>query len=154
MHLRKKILSVVLAGAMIGGELLTGIGSFSLNVSAADSSFAGEEWYDQIATVEENREPAHAYFTPYESAEKALTNEKSILDEDASESAYKQSLNGTWKFKFAQKPADREKQAKGADAKNYVENWDTSGWDDIKVPSSIQTIKDADAISNTKSRSM
>ena len=114
MHLRKKILSVVLAGAMIGGELLTGIGSFSLNVSAADSSFAGEEWYDQIATVEENREPAHAYFTPYESAEKALTNEKSILDEDASESAYKQSLNGTWKFKFAQKPADREKQAKGA----------------------------------------
>ena len=144
MHLRKKILSVVLAGAMIGGELLTGIGSFSLNVSAADSSFAGEEWYDQIATVEENREPAHAYFTPYESAEKALTNEKSVLDEDASESAYKQSLNGTWKFKFAKKPADREKQAKGADAKNYVENWDTSGWDDIKVPSSIQTIKDAD----------
>lgn len=144
MHLRKKILSVVLAGAMIGGELLTGIGSFTLPVNAADSSFAGEEWYDQIDKVEENREPAHAYFTPYESAEKALTNEKSVLDVDASESAYKQSLNGTWKFKFAQKPADREKKAKGADAKNYVENWDTSGWDDIKVPSSIQTIKDAD----------
>ena len=144
MHLRKKILSVVLAGAMIGGELVTGIGSFTLPVNAADSSFAGEEWYDQIDKVEENREPAHAYFTPYESAEKALTNEKSVLDVDESESAYKQSLNGTWKFKFAQKPADREKQAKGADAKNYVENWDTSGWDDIKVPSSIQTIKDAD----------
>ena len=144
MHLRKKILSVVLAGAMIGGELVTGIGSFTLPVNAADSSFAGEEWYDQIDKVEENREPAHAYFTPYESAEKALTNEKSVLDKDASESAYKQSLNGTWKFKFAQKPAEREKQAKGADAKNYVENWDTSGWDDIKVPSSIQTIKDAD----------
>ena len=116
----------------------------TLPVNAADSSFAGEEWYDQIDKVEENREPAHAYFTPYESAEKALTNEKSVLDVDESESAYKQSLNGTWKFKFAQKPAEREKQAKGADAKNYVENWDTSGWDDIKVPSSIQTIKDAD----------
>ena len=144
MHLRKKILSVVLAGAMIGGELLTGIGSFTLPVNAADSSFAGEEWYDQIDKVEENREPAHAYFTPYESAEKALTNEKSVLDVDESESAYKVSLNGTWKFKFAQKPADREKTLKGADAKNYVENWDTSTWDDIKVPSSIQTIKDAD----------
>ena len=48
MHLRKKILSVVLAGAMIGGELVTGIGSFTLPVNAADSSFAGEEWYDQI----------------------------------------------------------------------------------------------------------
>lgn len=144
MHLRKKILSVVLAGAMIGGELLTGIGSFTLPVNAADSSFAGEEWYDQIDKVEENREPAHAYFTPYESAEKALTNEKSVLDVDESESAYKVSLNGTWKFKFAQKPADREKTLKGADAKNYVENWDTSTWNDIKVPSSIQTIKDAD----------
>ena len=39
MHLRKKILSVVLAGAMIGGELVTGIGSFTLPVNAADSSF-------------------------------------------------------------------------------------------------------------------
>lgn len=154
MHLRKKILSVVLAGAMIGGELLTGIGSFSLNVSAADSSFAGEEWYDQIATVEENREPAHAYFTPYESAEKALTNEKSVLDEDASESAYKQSLNGTWKFKFAQKPADREKQAKGADAKIM---WRTgipqAGMiSKFQVPSRRSRMQTA--ILNTKSRSM
>ena len=154
MHLRKKILSVVLAGAMIGGELLTGIGSFSLNVSAADSSFAGEEWYDQIATVEENREPAHAYFTPYESAEKALTNEKSILDEDASESAYKQSLNGTLEIQVCPETGRPRKTGKRCRCKNYVENWDTSGWDDIKVPSSIQTIKDADAISNTKSRSM
>ena len=55
MHLRKKILSVVLAGAMIGGELVTGLGSFTLPVNAADSSFAGEEWYDQIDKVEENR---------------------------------------------------------------------------------------------------
>ena len=38
MHLRKKILSVVLAGAMIGGELVTGIGRFTLPVNAADSS--------------------------------------------------------------------------------------------------------------------
>ena len=82
---KKKKLSVVLAGAMIGGELVTGIGSFTLPVNAADSSFAGEEWYDQIDKVEENREPAHAYFTPYESAEKALTNEKSVLDVDESQ---------------------------------------------------------------------
>lgn len=36
------------------------------------------------------------------------------------------------------------KTGKRCRCKNYVENWDTSGWDDIKVPSSIQTIKDAD----------
>lgn len=83
-----------------------------------------------------------------------MTNEKSVLDKDASESAYKQSLNGTWKFKFAKKPADREKQAKGADAKNYVENWDTSGWDDIKVQAPSRRSRMQTAISNTKSRSM
>ena len=140
MYRRRKVLSVLLAGALIGGELLTGVGTIS--ASAKDNRFAGEEWYDQIAVVEENREPAHAYFTPYESAEKALTNEKSVLDEDAEESAYKVSLNGDWKFKFAQKPADREKDVTGADAKDYVENWDTTDWDTIKVPSSIQAIKD------------
>lgn len=140
MHWSKKILSALLTGALIGGELLGSIGTFP--VLAADERFAGEEWYDQIDTVEVNREPAHAYFTPYESAQKALANEKSVLDVDAQESAYKVSLNGSWKFKFAQKPADREKDLTGEEAADYVENWNTADWDDIKVPSSIQAIKD------------
>ena len=140
MYWRKRVLSVLLAGALVGGELLTGVGT--LSVRAADTRFAGEEWYDQIDVVEVNREPAHASFTPYESAEKALTNERSVLDEDAEESAYKFSLNGEWKFKFARKPADREKDVTGEAAKSYVEDWNTSGWDTIKVPSSIQAIKD------------
>ena len=42
MHLRLKCLSVVLAGAMIGGELLTGIGSFSLNGSFCKDKQPGE----------------------------------------------------------------------------------------------------------------
>ncbi len=142
MKLRNRMLAVILTGALVGGELLSGIGTLQAN--AADSRFAGEEWYDQIATVEVNREPAHAYFTPYESAEKALTNEKSVLDEDAEESVYKMSMNGTWKFKFAQRPEDREKTEKGAAASGYVENWNTADWDDIKVPSSIQAIRNED----------
>ena len=72
---------MLLAGTLvttsgIGGEGLT------LEVKAADSQFAGEEWYDQIDTVEVNRENARATFTPYETQDKALENEKSALDED------------------------------------------------------------------------
>lgn len=142
MKWRTKILSVILAGALLVGSMPGNIGP--LPVQAANAAFAGEEWYDQIDVVERNREPAHAYFTPYESAQKALANEKSVLDDDAEESAWKLSLNGTWKFKFAQKPAEREKQVTGEAAADYVENWDTADWDDIKVPSSIQAIKNED----------
>lgn len=61
---------------------------------------------------------------------------------DEEESSYKVSLNGEWKFKFAQKPADREKEARGAETADYVEDWDVADWDTIKVPSTIQAIKD------------
>ena len=50
MHLRKKILSVVLAGAMIGGELVTGIGSFTLPVNAADSSLQAKNGTTRLIT--------------------------------------------------------------------------------------------------------
>ena len=50
MKTRSRIISLLLAGTLvttsgIGGEGLT------LEVKAADSQFAGEEWYDQIDTV-------------------------------------------------------------------------------------------------------
>ena len=41
MYWRKRVLSVLLAGALVGGELLTGVGT--LSVQAADTRFAGEE---------------------------------------------------------------------------------------------------------------
>lgn len=143
MKWKNRMISAMLAGTLVLGGMPFGLGTVS--VKAADDRFAGEEWYDQIATVEVNREPAHAYFTPYESAAKALRNERSVLDEDAEGSAYQMSLNGEWKFKFAQKPADREKNVwGGAETASYVENWNTEDWDTISVPSSIQAIKDED----------
>lgn len=140
MRRRKQAWSVFMAGILLAGSLSGFAGA--LPVRAADAQFAGEEWYDQIGTVEVNREPAHTYFTPYESAEKALANERSVLDTDEEESAYKISLNGEWKFKFAGKPADREKDLNGKAAAGYRENWDTQDWDTIQVPSSIQAVKD------------
>lgn len=141
MGLGKRALAAFLAGTLVLGGLPGSLGT--VLVKAADDSFAGEEWYDQIDTVEINREPAHAYFIPYESEELALSNEKSALDEDTRESAYKCSLNGEWKFKFAQNPAAREKTQRGKDAADYKEAWDTADWDTIQVPGSIQAVKDA-----------
>ena len=92
MKWRNRMLSALLAGTLVvGGMPLGSLGTITAN--AADTRFAGEEWYDQIDKVEINREPAHAYFTPYESAAKALANEKSVLYTDAEESAYKLTLN-------------------------------------------------------------
>ncbi len=135
----KKIATVGLAAAMVAGMLPANA------VSAASSQFAGEEWYDQIATVEINREPAHSSFIPYESAEKALAYEKSVLDNlDASGSEYYQLLNGTWSFYFSDNVTSRLKNVYGTSASSYTENWDTTGWDTIEVPSNIQTQTNGD----------
>jgi beta-galactosidase len=45
---------------------------------AAWTGFEGEEWYDEVDTVEFNREYAHSFFVPYQDAETALKNEQSI----------------------------------------------------------------------------
>ncbi len=68
-----------------------------------------------------NREPARANFTRFPSEALALEN-------DRSQSAYYQSLNGMWKFHWVRKPADRPQDF-------YKTDFDASGWDDIPVPS-------------------
>ncbi|MBS5399931.1 MAG: NPCBM/NEW2 domain-containing protein [Lachnospiraceae bacterium] len=139
---RKRVTAVALAGTLICSPVFSiadGIIAY-----AADTRFNGEEWYDQIETVEINREPAHATFTPYESVEQALSAEQTVFDDvDETSSPYYQTLNGDWSFKFAQRPADREKQVFGGEkTAAYEENWDTTGWDTIKVPSTIQAQRD------------
>lgn len=137
---RKKVISLILASTV--ALSIVDVRGVTI-VKAADTQFAGEEWYDKISTVEVNREMARSTFTPYESAEKALANEKSVLDDiDETDSKWYQTLNGTWDFKWAEKPADRENDLRGEDAKNYQENWNTEGWDKIEVPSNIQTQRD------------
>ena len=135
---RKRVTAIVLAGTLICSPIFSI--ADGIIAHAADNQFNGEEWYDQIETVEINREPAHATFTPYEDAGQALAAEQTVFDSvDETSSPYYQTLNGDWSFKFAQRPADREKQVFGGEeTAAYEENWDTEGWDTIKVPSTIQ----------------
>lgn len=67
-----------------------------------------------------NKEPAHASFTPYENAELARKG-------DPRYSAYYQSLDGTWRFHWAPKPADRP-------VNFFQSGFDVSDWDIISVP--------------------
>ncbi|MBV6645591.1 MAG: DUF4981 domain-containing protein [Cyclobacteriaceae bacterium] len=59
---------------------------------------------------------------------------KRVFDElttNWDQSPYRQSLNGTWKFHYSQKPADRPFEF-------YKTSFSTASWDDIEVPSNWQ----------------
>lgn len=123
----KKLVAGILAGVIA----LSAVGISAFAVLSDDSS----EWNGQPEVVQVNREPARATAYPYESEEKAQEN-------DPAQSAYYKLLNGDdWKFSWAEKPADRISQKDGAFADA---GYDDSGWDDITVPLSWQTVKNED----------
>src|SRR5699024_5050146 len=66
----------------------------------------------------------HATLMPYADVESALKGKRK-------ESAYCQSLNGTWWFNLTEHPAERP-------INFYKESFDVSGWDKIEVPSNWQ----------------
>ena len=77
-----------------------------------------KHYIENEQVISENKEPAHASFTSYTSEENALNNN----------SQYYKLLNGTWKFKWVKNPKNRPTTF-------MKSNFDTSNWDEIKVPS-------------------
>ncbi|MFY0652418.1 MAG: DUF4981 domain-containing protein [Cyclobacteriaceae bacterium] len=69
-----------------------------------------------------NREYPHATFFRHDSEQSALKTTK------FENSPFYQSLNGIWKFNWVKKPAERPEYF-------YRDDFDVSGWEDIKVPS-------------------
>jgi len=84
---------------------------------------ANNDWENQKITGI-NREPAHATLLPFANAPSALAGKRE-------DTPYFQLLNGTWKFRFAANPnlAPRDFHLPGVD---------TTGWDDLEVPSNWQ----------------
>jgi len=83
----------------------------------------GNEWNDPSIN-EVGAEPGHTSFIYYADIPSAIKN---IADA----SPYYKSLNGTWKFNWCRKPADRP-------ADFYKTGYDASSWADIKVPGEWQ----------------
>jgi len=78
------------------------------------------EWNNNPEIYQLNRMEAHATLMPYSTIEEALKCNRES-------SSYYKSLNGKWKFSFAENPDKR--------VKNFYElDYDCSGWDEITVP--------------------
>ncbi|WP_438447626.1 glycoside hydrolase family 2 TIM barrel-domain containing protein [Gorillibacterium sp. sgz5001074] len=82
------------------------------------------EWNNNPDIFQLNRMDARAAFTPYDTFEEAVRN----ASED---SRHTLSLNGAWKFHFAENPAVRP-------ADFYKSDYDVSQWDEIPVPAQWQ----------------
>jgi beta-galactosidase len=78
------------------------------------------EWNNNPEIFELNRMKAHATLMPYATVEEALKGDRAA-------SSFMLSLNGTWKFAFAENPDKRVKEF-------YRTDYDTSGWESIQVP--------------------
>ncbi|OUP48619.1 glycoside hydrolase family 2 TIM barrel-domain containing protein [Lachnoclostridium sp. An181] len=120
--MRKKVVSIVLTAAML---------ATSVHLAAfAMPSNEVEEWTGMPEVFEVNREPAKADSVAYQDLESALTKDKN-------QSCYYQLLNGTWKFKWVSRPAERDNAF-------FAKEYDVSSWDDIEVPRNWQTVRKED----------
>ncbi|CAG7621783.1 Beta-galactosidase [Paenibacillus solanacearum] len=82
------------------------------------------EWNNNPEIYELNRMPAHATFMPFDTVEEALKGDRPA-------SRYHLSLNGRWKFSFAETPQQRVERF-------YEMDYDANGWAEIDVPSHWQ----------------
>ena len=82
------------------------------------------EWNNNPEIYEVGRLAAHAATTTYETIEAAIAG-------DESASPFRQALNGTWKFAYADTPEQRIEAF-------YRRDYDCSAWADMPVPSNWQ----------------
>ncbi len=90
----------------------------SFSSYAQDSSVV--DW-ENPKMFNQNKEVAHATLMPFKTVSAALSKKRK-------ESIFYKSLNGTWKFNWVRKPADRTVDF-------YKPEFDVSDWDEIPVPS-------------------
>jgi beta-galactosidase len=84
----------------------------------------GPEVWEDPQAFDQGKEPPRAFFVPFPDAASALQGKPQ-------DSSRYLSLNGTWKFHYAERPADRPK--------DFSEPaFDVRGWSDIPVPSNWQ----------------
>ncbi|BBC34877.1 Beta-galactosidase [Streptomyces graminofaciens] len=113
-------------GAAVLGALAlsgsgAGIGPGTAFAAAPDADTAGNpEWNGNMALFRVGTEPAHTTLMPYADVRQALKA-------DRTDSPYRLSLDGKWKFAYADRPDDRDPDFYGTDV-------DDSDWDTIPVP--------------------
>jgi beta-galactosidase len=89
-------------------------------------AFSQSNEWDDIKVNEVGAEPMHASFAYFQDRQKALSFEPE-------QSPFYLSLNGTWKFAWSRKPADRPRDF-------HKMNYGISNWGDIQVPGDWQLL--------------
>ena len=84
-----------------------------------------ERYWENPRLLHVNREPARAYYIPYDDAESARQSKRG-------KSSRYQTLNGSWKFRYVPSVLQVNEPF-------YQEGFDASSWDDLIVPSCWQT---------------
>lgn len=107
-----------------GGAAVLGALALSSGPAAVRRAHAADgtpEWNGNIAVFRLGTEPPHTTLMPYEDLAQALAA-------DRTRSPYRLSLDGTWKFAYADRPDDRDPDFHRTDV-------DDSDWDTLPVPS-------------------
>lgn len=84
-----------------------------------------EPLWNNFEVTSVNREPARASLVPYEFPD--------TIPGPGDTDPYELSLNGPWRFRFSESPADRPSGFESV-------GFDDSGWDEIEVPSNVEML--------------
>lgn len=107
--------------AVLGALALPGSLTAARAADGVDASATTPEWNGNIAVFRLGTEPPHTTLMPYADVRQALAA-------DRTRSPYRLSLDGRWKFAYADRPDDRDVDFHRTDV-------DDSDWDTIPVPS-------------------
>ena len=105
---------------MLSRAVRLGMAAMLLFVGNVFSQSNTNDWENQTL-IDVNKEAPHASFMLFES-------QQDVIADDYSKSPFYQSLNGTWKFTYVDKHANRSNDF-------YRTDLNTSTWKDIAVPS-------------------
>ncbi|MFF1543365.1 glycoside hydrolase family 2 TIM barrel-domain containing protein [Streptomyces sp. NPDC058291] len=108
------------SAAVLGALALSG----PLAAHGAVADDAAPEWNGRIDVFRLGAEDPHTTLMPYADLAQALTA-------DRTRSPYRLSLDGAWRFAYADRPGDR-------DVDFHRTDLDDSGWDTVPVPSAWQ----------------
>ena len=87
-----------------------------MNVKAQEIA----DWWNDVSVYAVNKVPPRTNVIPYQ-------DENGINNLEYRESPYYQCINGTWKFNWVEKPADKPQGF-------YAEGYDVTSWGSIPVP--------------------
>ncbi|MFF3332481.1 glycoside hydrolase family 2 TIM barrel-domain containing protein [Streptomyces sp. NPDC002888] len=110
--------------AVLGALALSGAPAAAYAAGLREAADGTPEWNGHINVFRLGSEPPHSTLMPYATLGQALTA-------DRTRSPYRLSLDGTWKFAYADRPDDR-------DVDFHRTDLDDTDWDTLPVPSAWQ----------------